>query len=79
MTQPRKTYTEQELLDTFPWISWREPQLMRTSAGSWLHCRFCTAILGISAAEVPERGFENREDFASHMRREHPDLVVSGR
>ena len=68
-------YTERELLQTFPWVRWREPQVMMTSAGSWLTCRFCVARDGITAADVPDVGFDRREDFDSHLRIEHPDVA----
>jgi hypothetical protein len=71
----QQRYTERELLDIFPWVKWREPQVMIVGAGTWLTCRFCVARKGIRAQDVPDVGFDRREDFDSHLRIEHPDVA----
>jgi hypothetical protein len=68
-------YSDVELVNVFDWVSWLDPQVMMTAEGSWLTCRLCVAHNGIRAEDLPDVGFTCREDFDSHMRSEHPDVV----
>lgn len=57
-------------------IQWTEPQSVITPEGRWWTCRFCTALYGLSAKDLAEKGFTTEEAAQAHIREKHPHLEV---
>jgi hypothetical protein len=70
MSIPEGPWTIKQLEERFPWVKWREPALVMTSAHRGLACRVCIARHGMKGSEV--RGLpQSFEEFEEHWRQEH--------
>jgi hypothetical protein len=68
------TMNELDLERNFPGIPWREPILVTGADAGGLGCRFCIALTGLKAEEIPGLP-QDRAAFTDHMARHHlPNL-----
>lgn len=63
---------EQQYEQNYPWISWRDPQLIVTGNGQGLACRYCVALHGLRGSEVGNLP-QTYEEFERHMADFHPE------
>lgn len=58
----------ERLRGDFPFIRWTEPVHVSTPDAVGLACRICIAVRGLRGDEVEDRLFDDREQFAEHMK-----------
>lgn len=69
--------TDEQLMERFPEIQWREPQRMTTFSGdTGLSCRLCIARFGIAGRNVALLP-KTIEEFEEHRRQYHAVTSVT--
>jgi hypothetical protein len=65
-------HVEATLEGRYPMIAWREPLHVATPTAQGYACRYCIAIFGLNAWDVPDLP-QTPEGHAAHLAMQHPE------
>lgn len=63
---------DDNLINTYPALPWREPVTIKVNGTKGFGCRLCIARLGLRAKEPEDKVFSTLIDFQLHMKTVHP-------